>query len=227
MASESSVIVVTGGAGFIGSNFIHHLFETGYSGRILNIDKLTYAGNPANLKGLETNPNYRFIYEDILNAEGVESAFVFAEECFDNKVDAVVHFAAESHVDRSIENPTEFLQTNVVGTQVMLDAARRHHVERFVQISTDEVYGSLGSDGAFTEESPIVPNNPYSASKAAADMLARAYYQTYQFPVIITRSSNNYGPCQFPEKLIPLMIANALNGEPLSIFGDGLHVRDW
>jgi len=195
--------------------------------RVVNVDKLTYAGNPKNLRAVESNQNYRFIYEDIVNAEGVESAFVFAEEYFGRKVDAVVHFAAESHVDRSIDSPVEFLQTNVVGTQVMLETARRHDVHRFVHISTDEVYGSLGIEGSFTEESSLSPNNPYAASKAAADMLAHAYHQTYNFPVIITRSSNNYGPSQFPEKLIPLMIANALNDQPLPVYGDGMNVRDW
>ncbi|MEM2164038.1 MAG: GDP-mannose 4,6-dehydratase, partial [Candidatus Bathyarchaeia archaeon] len=188
-------ILVTGGCGFIGSNFIHYLLRRFDDLQIVNLDKLTYAGNPANLKDVEEDPRYKFVRGDIADRELVDR--LFREERFD----AVVNFAAESHVDRSILDASPFIETNVKGVQVLLEAARLYKVERFIQISTDEVYGSLGETGKFTEESPLQPNSPYAASKAAADLLCRAYYKTYGVPVIITRSSNNYGPYQFPEKL--------------------------
>ncbi|MFH1842253.1 MAG: dTDP-glucose 4,6-dehydratase [bacterium] len=213
-------VLVTGGAGFIGANFIRHLLKNSDE-RVINLDKLTYAGNLENLAGLEDHPCYRFVRGDVCDQGLV--AGLLAEE----QVTAVVHFAAESHVDRSVDAPREFLDTNVLGTQVLLEAARQAGVDRFLQISTDEVYGSLGDTGAFTEETPLAPNSPYAASKAAADLVCRAYHHTFQMPVIITRCSNNYGPYQFPEKLIPLMIANALEGKSLPIYGDGLNVRDW
>jgi dTDP-glucose 4,6-dehydratase len=219
-------ILVTGGAGFIGSNFVRYLLTSVDIGRrisICNLDKLTYAGNLENLVDLESDPRYAFVKGDICNPLDVDRAF----DVCDGQVDAVVHFAAESHVDRSIEDPATFLRTNVLGTQVMLDAAKRHCVNKFIQISTDEVYGSLGDDGTFCEISPIAPNSPYAASKASADMLVRAYGKTYGLPVCITRCSNNYGPYQFPEKLIPLMISNALEERPLPVYGDGRNVRDW
>lgn len=214
-------LLVTGGAGFIGSNFIRHILREHPEWQVVNLDKLTYAGNLANLKDVEDNPRYRFVRGDIADRELVEK--LFQEE----KFDVVVNFAAESHVDRSILDSSPFIETNVKGTQVLLEAARQHLVKRFVQISTDEVYGSLGSEGKFTEESPLLPNSPYAASKAAADLLCRAYYKAYGIPVIITRSSNNYGPYQFPEKLIPLMIRNALHKKPLPVYGKGENVRDW
>ncbi len=213
-------ILTTGGAGFIGANFIRHLMSTG-DDRIVNLDKLTYAGNLENLAGLEDDPRYRFVRGDIGDKEIVGR--LLAEE----KIEAVVHFAAESHVDRSVDAPALFLETNVLGTQILLDESRRAGVERFLHVSTDEVYGSLGETGLFTEESPLAPNSPYAASKAGSDLVCRAYHHTYGFPVVITRCSNNYGPYQFPEKLIPLMIANALEGKPLPVYGDGRNVRDW
>ncbi len=214
-------ILVTGGAGFIGANHVRWLLANS-DDRVVNLDALTYAGNLENLAGCEENPRYRFVRGDVRDADLVRR--LLAEE----KIEAVVHFAAESHVDRSIEGPRVFLETNVLGTQVLLDAAREAGVARFVQVSTDEVYGSLGpGDPPFTEEHPLRPNSPYSASKAAADLLCRAYHRTYGLPVCITRCSNNYGPYQFPEKLIPLMIANALEGKPLPVYGDGRNVRDW
>ncbi|MDQ2733292.1 MAG: dTDP-glucose 4,6-dehydratase [Armatimonadota bacterium] len=220
-------LLVTGGAGFIGSSFIRQLFETDSSYQALNLDKLTYAGNLENLSSLETVPGYRFFRGAIEQARDVDAAFRAAEEAFGAQVEAVVHFAAESHVDRSIEDPSEFLTTNVVGTQVLLEAARRRGIQRFIHVSTDEVYGSLGDSGAFSETTSLAPNSPYAASKAGSDLIARAYFQTYGLPVIITRCSNNYGPYQFPEKLIPLMIANALEDMPLPVYGDGQNVRDW
>jgi len=212
---------VTGGAGFIGSNFIRYILERHPDWQVVNLDKLTYAGNLANLKDVETSPRYKFVKGDIANRELVEK--LFRKE----KLNAVVNFAAESHVDRSILDASPFIETNVKGTQVLLEAARQYQVERFIQISTDEVYGSLGETGRFTEESPLQPNSPYAASKAAADMLCRAYHKAYNLPIIITRSSNNYGPYQFPEKLIPLMIRNALKGKELPVYGEGKQVRDW
>lgn len=214
-------ILVTGGCGFIGSNFIRHELEAYPELAVVNVDKLTYAGNPANLSDLEVDPRYTFYRGDICDREFIES--ILASE----PVDAVINFAAESHVDRSILDSGPFIQTNVVGTQVLLDACRAAEVPRFVQISTDEVYGSLGPEGYFTEETPLAPNSPYSASKAAADLLVRSYCHTFGYPGLITRCSNNYGPYQFPEKLIPLFISNALDDEPLPVYGSGENVRDW
>jgi dTDP-glucose 4,6-dehydratase len=214
-------LLVTGGCGFIGSNFIRFILKTHPDWKVVNLDKLTYCGNLANLRDLENHPNYRFIRGDIADRELVNR--LFKTERFD----AVLNFAAESHVDRSILDPSPFIETNVKGVQVLLEAARQYPVERFIQISTDEVYGSLGPTGKFTEDSPLRPNNPYSASKASADLLCRAYWKAYGIPIIITRSSNNYGPYQFPEKLIPLMIRNALLGKELPVYGKGEHIRDW
>lgn len=214
-------LLVTGGAGFIGSNFILYMMRRYPDYRIVNVDALTYAGNPENLKAVERHPNYRFVHADVADRRRMEE--LFREE----RIDVVVNFAAESHVDRSIMEPDVFVRTNVLGTQVLLDAAKKYSVRKFVQISTDEVYGSLGETGLFTEETPLAPNSPYSASKAGADLLVRAYHHTFGLPINITRCSNNYGPYQFPEKLIPLMIVNALEDQPLPVYGDGLHVRDW
>ena len=214
-------ILVTGGCGFIGSNFVRYVVRVHPDWKIVNLDKLTYAGNLANLKDVAEDHRYKFVRGDIADRQLVEK--LFREERFD----AVVNFAAESHVDRSILDPSPFIETNIKGTQVLLEAARKYPVERFVQVSTDEVYGSLGETGFFTEESPLRPNSPYAASKAAADLLCRAYYKAYGIPIIITRSSNNYGPYQFPEKLIPLMIRNALIGKELPVYGEGKQVRDW
>lgn len=219
-------LLVTGGAGFIGSNFIRYVMETRSGWHVINLDKLTYAGNLENLADVTSNPAYKdgysFVRGDIADRELVNRIFE------DERPDVVVNFAAESHVDRSILDPTPFIETNVKGTQVLLEAARRYGTGRFVQISTDEVYGSLGPDDPpCTEESPLAPNSPYSASKAAADLMARAYFKTYGVPVIITRCTNNYGPYQYPEKFIPVMILNALQDKPLPIYGDGQNVRDW
>jgi len=214
-------ILVTGGAGFIGSNFIRYILRHHPDWEIVNLDKLTYAGNLVNLADIADNPRYRFVKGDIADRVFVNK--LFREE----KLDAVVNFAAESHVDRSILDVSPFIETNIKGTQVLLEAARQYRPARFIQISTDEVYGSLGQVGKFTEESPLQPNSPYAASKAAADLLCRAYYKTYGLPIIITRSSNNYGPYQFPEKLIPLLIRNALNDKELPVYGEGKNVRDW
>ncbi|MGG1553512.1 dTDP-glucose 4,6-dehydratase [Paenibacillus ferrarius] len=213
-------ILVTGGAGFIGSNFVHYMLERYPGYEIINLDALTYAGNLENLAAIQNNPKYTFVKGDITNAELVNGLL-------EQGIEAVVHFAAESHVDRSILEPDIFVKTNVLGTQVLLEAARKYGVKKFVHVSTDEVYGSLGDTGLFTEETPLAPNSPYSASKAGSDLLVRAYYETFGLPVNITRCSNNYGPYQFPEKLIPLIIANALNDKPLPVYGDGLNVRDW
>ena len=212
-------LLITGGAGFIGSNFIRYMISR-YNYQLINLDKLTYAGNLENLDDIKNDPRYIIVRGDITDWHRVK-------EIFSNKIDVVVNFAAESHVDRSIEDSGVFIQTNIEGTHVLLEAARQYGVEKFVQISTDEVYGSLEQQGYFTEESPLNPSSPYSASKAAADLLALAYFKTYNLPVIITRCSNNYGPYQFPEKLIPLMITNALEDKPLPVYGDGLNVRDW
>ena len=216
-------ILVTGGCGFIGSNFIGYLLARNDLAKITNIDALTYAGNPANLAGVvaDYGERYEFLKADICDAEKVDQV-LSKHDYF-----AVINFAAESHVDRSIDSPGDFIHTNVVGTSTLLNAARRHGVERFVQISTDEVYGSLGPEGKFTESSPLEPSSPYSASKASADLLALAYHHTYGMRVVITRCSNNYGPYQFPEKLIPLMIIKAMGGNALPVYGDGLNVRDW
>lgn len=214
-------ILVTGGCGFIGSNFIRYQLSEYPDISITNLDKLTYAGNLENLKEFETNPSYHFVRGDIADSEFVNSLLKSTD------FDAVVNFAAESHVDRSILDSGPFIQTNIVGTQVLLDAFREQNINRFVQVSTDEVYGSLGAEGLFTEETPITPNSPYSASKAAADLLVRSYVKTFNLPAIITRCSNNYGPYQFPEKLIPLFISNALEDKDLPIYGAGTNVRDW
>jgi len=214
-------LFVTGGAGFIGSNFIHHLLSSDSDWELTNYDALTYAGNLENLAQLKDDPRYRFVKGDVSNPQELTNAL-------DDSFDAIVHFAAESHVDRSIEGARIFLETNVLGTQVLLERARELGGMRFVMVSTDEVYGSLGpQEEAFSENTPLAPNSPYSASKASADLLCRAYHHTFGLPVIVTRCSNNYGPYQFPEKLIPLMISNALQEEPLPVYGDGKNVRDW
>ncbi len=216
-------ILVTGGCGFIGSNFIRYILQHYKPAFVSNVDVLTYAGNLANLDGVaqEHGERYEFFKADIANADQIDALMT------EHQFYAVINFAAESHVDRSINEPQNFIHTNVVGTSVLLDAARHHGVQRFIQISTDEVYGSLGSTGKFTEQSSLDPSSPYSASKAGADLLALACYKTYGQEVIVTRCSNNYGPYQFPEKLIPLMIIKALRDEPLPVYGDGLNVRDW
>lgn len=214
-------VLVTGGAGFIGSNFVRYMVKKYPEYQIVNLDLLTYAGNLENLKEIENKPNYKFVKGDIADHEFINE--FFAEE----KFDYVINFAAESHVDRSITEPGIFVRTNVQGTQVLLDAAKNIGVKKYLQVSTDEVYGTLGETGYFTEETPLAPNSPYSASKAGADLLVRAYHETYGMPVNITRCSNNYGPFHFPEKLIPLMIINALHDKDLPVYGDGLNVRDW
>lgn len=227
-------LLVTGGAGFIGSNFIKYMLSK-YNYTIINLDLLTYAGDIDNLKELINESNYHFVKGDIRNRELLDNLF----KKF--KIDAVINFAAESHVDRSIENPEEFIQTNVLGTLTLLEIAKqqwklnsgdKYSIDyrngvRFIQISTDEVYGSLGKEGYFTEDSNLSPNNPYSASKAAADMLVKTYYETYGLPINITRCSNNFGPYQFPEKLIPMIINKAINNENIPIYGDGKQIRDW
>ncbi|QDU09150.1 dTDP-glucose 4,6-dehydratase [Gimesia aquarii] len=214
-------ILVTGGCGFIGSNFIRYELSEYPGVSITNLDKLTYAGNLENLKEFESDSRYNFVRGDIADHDFVNSLLSSTH------FDAVVNFAAESHVDRSILDSGPFIQTNIVGTQVLLDAFRKHNINRFIQVSTDEVYGSLGAEGFFTEETPIAPNSPYSASKAAADLLVRSYVKTFQLPAIITRCSNNYGPYQFPEKLIPLFISNAMEDKPVPVYGEGTNVRDW
>jgi dTDP-glucose 4,6-dehydratase len=220
-------VLVTGGAGFIGSNFIHSFMEGNPDCSVTNLDCLTYAGNLKNLIGVEHNPRYRFVKGDIGDAALVERLLA------DGRIDAVVHFAAESHVDRSITGPEIFVRTNVLGTQILLEESRKHWQSgtvpnfRYLQISTDEVYGSLGDTGFFTEETPLTANSPYSASKAGADLLVRAYHETFGMPTLNTRCSNNYGPYHFPEKLIPLLIHNIINRKPLPVYGDGLNVRDW
>ena len=217
-------IIVTGGAGFIGSNFVFHMLNKYPDYRIVCLDKLTYAGNLSTLKPVMDNPNFRFVKLDICDREGVYK--LFEEE----KPDIVVNFAAESHVDRSIENPEIFLQTNIIGTATLMDACRKYGIKRYHQVSTDEVYGDLPLDRPdlfFHEDTPIHTSSPYSSSKAGADLLVLAYHRTYGLPVTISRCSNNYGPYDFPEKLIPLMIANALNDKPLPVYGTGENVRDW
>jgi len=224
---DPKAILVTGGAGFIGANFINHFISANPRCRVVNLDLLTYAGNLKNLAGVENNPAYRFIHGDI--CEGKLVAQLLVEE----GIMAVVNFAAESHVDRSITGPEIFVRTNVLGTQVLLEECRKYLLDknvkdfRFLQVSTDEVYGSLGPHGYFTEETSLAPNSPYSASKAGADFLVRAYCETYGFPTLNTRCSNNYGPYQFPEKLIPLLIHNIMAKKPLPVYGDGRNVRDW
>jgi len=215
-------ILVTGGAGFIGSNFVHYILTSHPEDEVVNLDALTYAGNIENLHDLSQNPRHTFIHGDITSTRDVNKTFK------SHKIDVVVNFAAESHVDRSLHmGPRAFIKTNIMGTQVLLDAARKYNVQRYLQVSTDEVYGSLGPTGAFTEATPIQPNNPYSATKAGADFMVRAAQHSHGLNTVITRCSNNFGPYQFPEKLIPLMIANALADKPLPVYGDGMHVRDW
>ena len=214
-------LLITGGAGFIGSNFVRYMVNKYPNYQIVNLDLLTYAGNLENLKDIENAPNYKFVRGDIADREFVQG--LFKEE----KFDYVLNFAAESHVDRSITDPGIFVQTNIQGTLALLDAAKTFGVTKYLQVSTDEVYGTLGETGYFTEETPLAANSPYSASKAGADLLVRAYHETFNLPVNITRCSNNYGPFHFPEKLIPLMIINALNDKDLPIYGDGLNIRDW
>ncbi len=222
-------IIITGVAGFIGSNFLKYYLRRYPEDKVIGIDKLTYAGNLENIKEELERDNFVFIREDITNMKKIDEIF---EE---DEIDAVINFAAESHVDRSIEDPQIFLKTNVIGTQVLLDVAKKHWFrdgrwkddKRFIQISTDEVYGALGPTGFFVETTPLNPRSPYSASKAAADLVIRAYHETFGMPVNITRCSNNYGPYQFPEKLIPLMINNALNHKELPVYGDGKQIRDW
>ena len=217
-------VIVTGGAGFIGSNFIYYMMNNHPKYRIICVDSLTYAGNPNNLKAIANKPNFRFCRTDITDREAVYR--IFEEE----KPDIIVNFAAESHVDRSVSDPTVFLTTNVIGTSVLMDACRRYGIKRFHQVSTDEVYGDLPLDRPelfFTENTPLRTSSPYSASKASADLLVMAYHRTYGLPVTISRCSNNYGPYQFPEKLIPLMTVNALENKPLPVYGNGENIRDW
>jgi dTDP-glucose 4,6-dehydratase len=215
-----TTLVVTGGCGFIGSNFVRHILASDPSVSVINFDCLTYAGNLANLADLTGNPRYRFVRGDITDREAVRATL-------GSGVDGLIHFAAESHVDRSIQDSGPFVRTNVLGTQVLLDAAREFGVGKVVHISTDEVYGSLGPTGAFTESTPLAPSSPYSASKAGSDLLVLSYAHTFGLPALITRCSNNYGPYQFPEKLIPLFITNLLCDEPVPVYGDGQQVRDW
>jgi len=213
-------ILVTGGAGFIGSNFIHYMMDKYPEYKIINLDKLTYAGNLENLSDIEDNKNYQFVKGDIADNDIVSGIFK------DNKVDAIINFAAESHVDRSIEEPGVFIQTDVYGTFVLLEAARNSDCSLFLQISTDEVYGSI-EDGSFKESDPLLPNSPYSASKAGAEMIVRSFFKTYKTPVVITRTSNNFGPYQYPEKLIPLFVTNLIDDIKVPLYGDGMNVRDW
>ncbi|XOF33214.1 MAG: dTDP-glucose 4,6-dehydratase [Candidatus Electrothrix sp. YB6] len=221
-------VLVTGGCGFIGTNFVRLLIETRKNWQVINLDKLTYAGNLQNLEDVSGNPNYRFVRGDICDSGLLDRLFT------EQHIDTVVHFAAESHVDRSITGPAEFIRTNITGTFALLEAARKHWLNsgtgsssRFLHVSTDEVYGSLGETGYFTEQTPYDPRSPYSASKASSDHLVRAYFHTYSLPVLITNCSNNYGPYQFPEKLIPLMLNNGLQEKELPVYGDGGNVRDW
>lgn len=219
-------LLVTGGCGFIGVNFIRYVLrESGFKGRVINVDKLTYAGNPLSLADVaaEAGERYVFVRADIGDRAAMREVLARHD------VDAICHFAAESHVDRSIARPDDFIQTNIVGTHVLLELAREQggRLQRFHHVSTDEVFGSLGAEGYFTEDTPYRPNSPYSASKAASDHLVRAYHETYRLPVTLTNCSNNYGPYQFPEKLIPLMILHAWEGKPLPVYGDGMNVRDW
>lgn len=219
-------LLVTGGCGFIGSNFIRFLFkDAGFRGRVINVDKLTYAGNPENLSDIEKRykKRYRFIRADICNRKVMDGIFK------EFQIDSICHFAAETHVDRAIYSSSSFIRTNVLGTHVLLELTRKYmeRIKLFHHISTDEVYGSLGARGYFREDSPYRPNNPYSATKAGSDHLVRAYHRTYGIPVTISNCSNNYGPYQFPEKFIPLMILNAIEGKPLPVYGDGKHIRDW
>ncbi|OGL45614.1 MAG: dTDP-glucose 4,6-dehydratase, partial [Candidatus Schekmanbacteria bacterium RBG_16_38_11] len=212
-------LLITGGCGFIGSNFIKHIIRKYNDYSIINLDLVTYAGNLENLDQIKNHPKYTFVKGDIADENLVKE--------ITRNVDAVINFAAESHVDRSIEGPSVFIRTNVLGTQVLLESAKENKVQRFIQISTDEVYGSLGPEGYFRENSPLLPNSPYSASKAGADLIVRSYFETYKFPSVITRCSNNYGSNQFPEKFIPLLITNAFEDKEVPVYGDGLNVRDW
>ncbi len=213
-------LLITGGAGFIGSNFIHYTLKHHKKDEVVNFDKLTYCGNLENLRDIETDPRYKFIKGDICDAKLVEK--VFQKE----KPDFILNFAAETHVDRSIKNPKNFTQTNVLGTHTLLEASRKYNIKKFLQISTDEVYGSI-KKGKFKEIDSLLPNSPYAASKAGADLLVRSYYKTFNLPILITRSSNNFGPYQYPEKLIPLFITNILQGKKVPLYGTGLNVRDW
>lgn len=227
---QPRTMLVTGGAGFIGSNFVRLILNEHSNYKVINLDALTYAGNLRNLRDVKNHPRYKFIKGNVCDKNLVEEIFS------DYKPSIVINFAAESHVDRSIDDPRAFLDTNIMGTYILLETAKRYwepttdsqqQTARFIQVSTDEVYGELGEEGYFTEETPLAPNSPYSASKASADMLARSYFRTYGMPLIITRCSNNYGPYQFPEKLMPLMISNAMEDKELPVYGDGLNVRDW
>ncbi len=225
------VVLVTGGAGFIGSNFIRYYLSKYQTSLVINLDKLTYSGNLTNLDEIVNDSRYFFVKGDILDKELV-IRILEGEYSLGHKVNRIIHFAAESHVDRSIKDSSPFVQTNIVGTQVLLDALREIWVKegtdmRFLHVSTDEVYGSLGKTGFFTENTPISPNSPYSASKASSDLLVRAYYETFKMPLLITRCSNNYGPFQFPEKLIPLVINNIVRKEAIPVYGQGLNIRDW
>lgn len=213
-------LLVTGGAGFIGSNFIHHMLSARKDTEIVNLDCLNYAGNLANLSSLASSPRYTLVKGDVRSPQDVA-------RCVTEDIDGVVNFAAQTHVDRSIVDSSDFVTTNVQGTQILLEACRRKKIPRFLQVSTDEVYGSLKKTGRFTEETPLAPNSPYAATKAAADLLARAYCRTYGMDIVVTRCGNNYGPYQFPEKFIPLMILNALQDKSLPVYGDGLYMRDW
>lgn len=218
--ADYTKLLITGGCGFIGSNFIHYALRERPEIEIRNFDKLTYAGNLENLADIEDDRRYSFVKGDIADRSAVEAAL-------GGGFDSVINFAAETHVDRSILDAGDFIRTNVLGTQVLVEAARAAGVQRFIQISTDEVYGSLGATGYFTEETPLAPNSPYAASKASADLIARSYFETFGFPVLLTRCSNNFGPYQFPEKLVPLFVTNALADERLPLYGDGMNVRDW
>lgn len=213
-------LLITGGLGFIGSNFIRYILKKYSDYQVINLDKITYAGNPENLRDLEKDSRYKFVKGDICDKELVND--LFSKE----KPDAIINFAAETHVDRSILEPDAFIKTDVLGTHNLLESARINKIEKYVQISTDEVYGSIDK-GLFTEQSDLKPNSPYSASKTGADLLVRAYFKTFNLPVLITRSSNNYGPYQYPEKLIPLFITNLIEGKKVPIYGDGLNIRDW
>ena len=219
----SETILITGGAGFIGSNFVHYILKKRQKYTLINVDSLTYAGNLENLKEAESgySDRYKFVKGDIQDEAAVSAVFK------EFKPDYVINFAAESHVDRSIHSALPFVSTNVLGTQILLDESRRCKVKRYMQISTDEVYGSLGAEGLFREDTPLAPNSPYAASKTAADLMVRAAFETFKMPVLTTRCSNNYGPYQFPEKLIPLMISNAMTDQALPVYGDGLNIRDW
>jgi len=214
-----TTVLVTGGAGFIGSNFLRYMVNKYPNYDFINLDALTYCGNLENLKDIEDKDNYSFVKGNVCDRELVN--------CIVENVDYIVHFAAESHVDRSIEDPGIFIKSNILGTQTLLDASKKNDIRKFLQVSTDEVYGSLGSEGYFTEQTPLQANSPYSASKAGADLMVRAYHNTFDLPVNITRCSNNYGPYQFPEKLIPLMISNAIENKELPVYGDGKNIRDW